>query len=183
MKKIRTCELRSKTWDRIDGLVFCRPRFHFVWTAGSKPHMASQDHLTQEKSYIASTNVDLEKSIHHQIKHMHCLMNSNHRNCLNTDQWYHRSVKWRILRKTNHQIRSYRKHRFDRFVDSLIDTRFKKITIDHHWLDNNLIRVSKKSRFLLFKNQSKRFVCDNNLKKHFQKWRNFRITTRLRSKK
>ena len=29
--------------------------------------MASQDHLTQEKLYIAPTNVDLEKSVHHQI--------------------------------------------------------------------------------------------------------------------
>ena len=38
-----------------------------VWTAGSKPHTASQDHLTQEKPYIAPTNVDLKKSVHHQI--------------------------------------------------------------------------------------------------------------------
>ena len=38
-----------------------------VWTAESKPHMTSQDHLIQKKPYITSTNVDLEKSIHHQI--------------------------------------------------------------------------------------------------------------------
>ena len=29
--------------------------------------MTNQDHLTQEKPYITLTNVDLEKSIHHQI--------------------------------------------------------------------------------------------------------------------
>ena len=58
---------KKRKWKNVDFDFFIFLKDVSVWTAGSKSHMTNQDHLTQEKSYIASTNVDLEKSVHHQI--------------------------------------------------------------------------------------------------------------------
>ena len=139
--------------------------------------MTSQDHLTQGKSYIAFTNVDLEKPVHHQINIctvwwiqvtviISTLINDI------TDQLNDEFYEKQII-----------KYDFQKNID-LIDlltvwsTRIsKRITID--FVDSTTIwyAFQKKSRSVSFKNQSKRFVCDNSLKKH-QKWRNFRNTTR-----
>ena len=66
--RIRRLNLKKEwKWKNVDFDFFIFLKDVSVWSAGSKPHMTSQNHLTQKKPYIASTNVDLEKSVHNQI--------------------------------------------------------------------------------------------------------------------
>ena len=144
--------------------------------------MTNQDHLIQEKSYIAPTNVNLEKSVHHQIS-------------ICTVWWIQVTVTVSTLISDitdqlddgfyEKQIIKYDFQKSTDLIDLLTvwSTRIsKKVTID--LVDSTTIwyAFQKKSRFVSFKNQSKRFVCDSNLKRH-QKWRNLRNTTRRQSKK
>ena len=144
--------------------------------------MTSQNHLTQKKSYIAPTNVDLEKSVHHQIS-------------ICTVWWIQVTVAVpTLISDITDQLgdgfyeKQIIKYDFQKNID-LIDlltvwsTRIsKKITID--FVDSTTIwyAFQKKSRSVSFKNQSKRLACDSSLKRH-QKWRSFRNTTRRQSKR